>query len=78
MLSIVTTTTTTTVVTLGQAAMFGAIGVIVLIAFLIAKELLSASGNKKALLLGKVTSVVIYPLLFAFLTIVAVEVFAVL
>ncbi|MFZ2070509.1 MAG: hypothetical protein WAV32_02670 [Halobacteriota archaeon] len=74
MLSIVTTTTTTTVVTLGQAALFGAIGVIVLIAYLIAKELLSASGNKKAVLLGKETSAVIYPLLFAFLTIVAVEV----
>jgi len=76
MLSIVTTTTTTTttVVTLGNAAMFGAIGVISLIALLIAKELLSASGNKKAVLLGNATSVAILPLLFAFLTIVAIAV----
>ncbi len=74
MLSIVTTTTTTTVVTLGHAAMFGAIGVISLIALLIAKELLSASGNKKAVLLGNATSVAILPLLFAFLTIVAIAV----
>ncbi len=74
MLSIVTTTTTTTVVTLTQAAMFGAIGVIALIMLLIAKELLSASTNEKALVLGQVTSVAIYPLLFAFLAIVAVAI----
>ena len=73
MLSIVTTTTTT-VVALGQAAMFGAIGVIVLITLLIAKELLSASESRKVSRIGKATSVAIYPLLFAFLAIVAVAV----
>jgi hypothetical protein len=76
--TITTTTTTTTAVAASQAAVFGAIGVVVLIALLIAKELLSASENEKALLLGRVTSVAINPLLFAFLTIVAVKVLEVL
>ncbi len=77
MLTAITTTTTTTVVALTQAAVFGAIGVVVLIALLIAKELLSASENEKALLLGRITGVAIYPLLVVFLTIVAVQVVAV-
>lgn len=72
--TITTTTITTTIVALSQAAVFGAISVVVLIALLIAKELLSASENEKALLLGRVTGVAIYPLLFVFLTIVAVAV----
>jgi len=78
MLSVITTTTTTTVVAMSQAAIFGAMGVVVLITLLIAKELLSASENEKAMLLGRITGVAIYPLLFAFLTIVAVTVLEVL
>jgi hypothetical protein len=74
MLTSITTTTTTTVVALSQTAIFGAIGVVVLITLLIAKELLSASENEKAMLLGRITSVAINPLLFAFLSIVAVKV----
>ena len=72
--TITTTTTTTTVVVASQAAVFGAIGVVILIALLIAKELLSASENEKAMLLGRITGVAINPLLFAFLVIVAVKV----
>ena len=78
MLTTVTTTTTAVSLALGQAALFGTIGVVVLIALLIAKELLSASENEKAMLLGRITGVAIYPLLFAFLTIVAVKVLEVL
>ncbi len=75
MLTSVTTTTTTTVVTaMGQAAVFGAIGVVALIALLIAKELLSASENRKAVFLGRIASTAINPLLFAFLAIVVIEV----
>ncbi len=77
MLTTITTTTTTTittVATVSQAAVFGAIGVVVLIMLLIAKELLSASENEKALLLGRITNVAINPLLVAFLAIVAVKV----
>jgi hypothetical protein len=77
--TITTTTTTTTVVAAAsQAAVFGAIGVVILIALLIAKELLSASENEKAMLLGRFTSVAINPLLFAFLCIVTVKVLEVL
>ena len=77
--TITTTTTTTTVVAAAsQMAVFGAIGVVILIALLIAKELLSASENEKAMLLGRITSVAINPLLFAFLCIVAVKVMEVL
>jgi hypothetical protein len=72
------TTTTTTAVTMSQAAVFGAIGVVVLITLLIAKELSSASENRKALFLGGITSVTIHPLLFAFLMIVFVKVMEVL
>lgn len=72
--TVTTTTTTTTVVAMTQGAVFGAIGVVVLITLLIAKELLSASENEKALLLGRIAGVAIYPLLFAFLVIVAVKV----
>jgi len=74
MLTSITTATTTTVVTLGQAAVFGAIGVVVLIALLIAKELLGASENKKAVRLGRIASAAINPLLFAFLATVGLKV----
>lgn len=78
MLTTTTTTTTTVVAPASQAAVFGAIGVVVLIALLIAKELLSVSENEKAMLLGRGTSVAINPLLFAFLCIVTVKVMEVL
>jgi len=47
MLTTVTTTTTTTAAAAGgyQVAAFGAVGVVILIALLIAKELLSAYGH---------------------------------
>jgi len=62
----------------GQIAVFGAIAVVILIALLIAKELLSASENEKAMLLGRITNVAINPLLFSFLCIVIVKVLEVL
>ena len=55
-----TMTAATTAVALRQAAVFGAIGVIVLyniIGLLIAKGLLSASGSEKAKRFGRVASV---------------------
>ncbi len=68
--TITTTTTTTTAASVSQVAVFGVFGVIILITLLIAKELLSASENEKALLLGRAINVAINPLLFAFLSIV--------
>jgi hypothetical protein len=54
-------TAATTAVAVSPAAVFGAIGVIVLIGLLIAKELLllSASGSEKAERFGRVASVAI-------------------
>jgi len=52
-------TAATTAVAVSQAAVFGAIGVIVLIRLLIAKVLLSASGSEKAKRFGRVASVAI-------------------
>jgi len=54
-------TAATTAVAVSQAAVFEAIGVIVLIGLLIAKELLllSASGSEKAKRFGRVASVAI-------------------
>ncbi len=46
MLTTVTTTTTTTVVAMSHVAVFGAIGVVVLITLLIAKELLGSYGDE--------------------------------
>lgn len=73
-----TATATATAVAVSQAAVFGAIGVVVLIGLLIAKELLSASENEKAKRLGRVTSVAINPLLFAFSIIVSIKIMLVL
>ena len=50
-------TAATTDVAVDQAAVFEAIGVIVLIGLLMAKELLSASGSEKAKRFGRVASV---------------------
>jgi len=52
-------TAATTAVAVSPAAVFGAIGVIVLIGLLIAKELLGASGSEKAKRFGRVASVAI-------------------
>ena len=78
MLTIITGTTALAVITPGQTAVFGALAVVVLIVLLIKKELLSASENKKAIRLGRITSIAINPLLFVFLSIVAVKVLEVL
>jgi hypothetical protein len=78
MLTIITRTISVTVITPSQTAVFGAIAVVVLIALLIKKELLSASENEKAIRLGRIASIAINPLLFVFLSIVAVNVIEVL
>jgi hypothetical protein len=52
-------TAATTAVALSHAAVFGAIGVIMLIGLLMAKELLSASGSENAKRFGRVASVAI-------------------
>ena len=94
MLTTVTTTTTTTAtataVGVSQAAVYGAIGVCILIMLLIAKELLSAYGEESegkgeirdrdisAKSLAMNLNAAICPLLFSFSLIVAVKVLEVL
>ena len=78
MISTTTTSATSTVIVTSHAVVFGAIAVVVLIGLLIAKELLSASENEKAQLLGRFTSMAINPLMVAFLFIVAVKVVGIL
>jgi hypothetical protein len=89
MISTVTTTTavttTATAIAVAHAAIYGAIGVCILILLLIAKELLSAYGEEGATACRHVTkmlardlSAAIHPLLFCFIIIVAVKVLEVL
>ena len=86
-----TTTATATAVGIAHAAIFGAIGVVILIMLLIAKELLSAyseegeeaegvfvDSHAKAKMLAKTLSAAIYPLLFSFTLIVIVKIMEVL
>ena len=73
MLTTTTTTTTTTAVAIGQMEALGAIAAVILIALVMAKELLSASENGKALFLRKIIGVASYPLLFAFFTVILAE-----
>ena len=74
--TIATTTATTTA--LGHIAVFGAVGVVILIALLIAKELLTASENEKAQLVGRFTSIAINPLMVVFVIIVGIKIIEVL
>ncbi len=78
MISTTTTSATSTVIVTSHAVVFGAIAVVVLIGLLIAKELLSASENENAQHLGRFTSIAIYPLMVAFLFIVAIKVVEIL
>ncbi len=90
MITTVTTTTTTTVATAHLATVVGSVAVVILILFLIAKELLSAaevdsvhsvesSGWRgKSRLLADKANTPIYPLLFVFGAIVVAEVAAIL
>lgn len=73
------TTTTTTVVMLQQAAIIAAFGVIVLIASLVTKELLSSTeGGIRVTSLAHRLRIPILPLLFAFALIVITKIWEVI
>ena len=74
MISTVTTTTVTTILTVASAGSLAVVGILLLLAFLIQKELASASESRFAVVLNRVLNVVIVPLLVAFAFIVAVKV----
>lgn len=75
MISTVTTSTVSTVTVAGSIAI---IGVIVLLFFLIQKELTSASDNERATRLSKILNVGIVPLLISFVLFVVSKVAGVL
>ncbi len=79
MITTITTTTTTTVVILQQVAMFAALGVVVLIASLVTKELLSSTeGKTRVSSMAPRLKMAILPLLFAFAVILAMKIWEIL
>ena len=79
MVSTVTTTTVSTVTsTAGLAASLGLIAVLILISFLVAKELAGATDHPRLQRLSRFLNVAIIPLLMVFTTIVGVKVAEVL
>jgi hypothetical protein len=70
MVSTVTTTTVTTVTLFGISALLGLAAALMLIGYLVAREVLSASSNERLQLLGRRLNIAIVPLLLVFATIV--------
>ncbi len=70
MVSTVTTTTVTTVTLFGISALLGLAAVLMLISYLVTKEMLSASSNRRLQLIGRRLNIAVVPLLLVFATIV--------
>ena len=70
MVSTVTSTTVTTVTLFGISALLGLAAVMMLIAYLAAKEMLEASSHRRLRLLARRLNVAVAPLLLVFATIV--------
>jgi hypothetical protein len=62
----ISTVTTTTVTTVAIGGSFAIIGVLVLLALLIQKELTTASSDNRIRIFGKILNIGIFPLLIAF------------
>lgn len=74
MISTVTTSTVTILTLAGVAGSLALIGVLVLIAMLVQKEMATATPNNRLQQLGRVLNIGIIPLLIAFVLIVAFKV----
>ena len=74
MISTVTTSTVTILTLAGVAGSLALIGVLVLIAMLVQKEMATATPNSRLQQLGRVLNIGIVPLLIAFVLIVAFKV----
>ena len=70
MVSTVTSTTVTTVTLFGISALLGLAGVIMLITYLAAKEVLEASSHRRLRLLARRLNVAVVPLLLVFAAVV--------
>ena len=78
MVSTVTSTTVTTVTLLGLTALLGMAAVLMLTGYLIARELLDASGGHRLRTLARRLNVAVIPLMVVFAAIVATKVAEVL
>lgn len=78
MVSTVTSTTVTTVTLFGITALLGLAAVLMLIGYLMAKEMLSASPNRRLQLVARRLNVAVVPLLLVFAAIVGSRVAEVL
>ncbi len=70
MISTVTTTTVTTVTLFGITALLGLAAVLMLISYLAAKEMLSASSSQRLQMISRRLNIAIVPLLLVFAAIV--------
>ena len=71
MVSTVTSTTVTTVTLFGISALLGLAAVLMLMSYLAARELMSATSSQRLRLLSRRLNVAVAPLLLVFVTIVA-------
>ena len=74
MISTVTTTTVTTIASMATAGSLAVVGIVLLLALLIQKELASASDSRFAQVLSRVVNIAIVPLLLGFAYIVVFKV----
>ncbi len=70
MVSTVTTTTVTTVTLFGITALLGLAAVLMLISYLVAKEMLSASSSQRLKMISRRLNIAIVPLLLVFAAII--------
>ena len=70
MISTVTTTTVTTVTLFGLTALLGLAAVLMLISYLVAKEMLSASSSQRLQMISRRLNIAIVPLLLVFAAII--------
>ncbi len=70
MVSTVTTTTVTTVTLFGITALLGLAAVLMLISYLVAKEMLSASSSQRLQMISRRLNIAIVPLLLVFAAII--------
>lgn len=71
MISTVTSTTVSTITSVAMAATLGLVAVLLLVGFLVCKELAGSGQHPRLQLLSRVLNVAIYPLLAVFAVIVA-------
>ena len=70
MVSTVTSTTVTTVTLFGISAVLGLAAVLMLISYLVAREMLEATSHRRLRLISRRLNVAVLPLLLVFVTIV--------